>query len=81
MIQRHGRDDTTEDSYVRSDVDVREYMTIEESKLLYMPLPMNLPTVRKDPFTQMAAYEGNIDQYARLMRPNVMSRLGLACVV
>lgn len=73
MIQCHELDET--------DSEIREFLTIEESRLLYMPLPRDLPTVKKDLLIQMAAYEGNVDRYARLMRPNSMSRLELPCVV
>lgn len=81
MIQLHERYESTEDSSFRPDIDIREYTTIEESKLLYTPLPKDLPTVRKDLLIQMAAYERNIDRYARLMRPRLMSDVELACVV
>lgn len=37
--------------------------------LLHSPLPRDLPTTRKDTLIVMAAYEGNVDRYARLRRP------------
>jgi hypothetical protein len=52
-----------------------------ETKLLYEPLPPDLPTVKKDFLIQMAAYEGNIDRYARLARPRLVDRVELACVI
>lgn len=45
----------------------------KEAKLLFTPLPRDLPTMKKDLLIQMAAYEGNIDRYARLMRPGYMT--------
>ncbi|KAE9574150.1 hypothetical protein CGMCC3_g10001 [Colletotrichum fructicola] len=37
--------------------------------LLYEPLPVDLPTARKDVLILMAAWEGNVDRYVRLRRP------------
>lgn len=42
----------------------------EHIPLLYSPLPLDLPPVaNKDVLIHMAAYEGNVDRYARLRRP------------
>lgn len=41
--------------------------------LLYNPLPIHLPTTKKDPLILHAAYEANIDRYARLRRPFMIS--------
>ncbi|KAJ5412945.1 hypothetical protein N7465_005250 [Penicillium sp. CMV-2018d] len=41
----------------------------EGAKLLWMPLPPDLPILEKDVLTQMAAYDGNVDRYVRLMHP------------
>ncbi|KAK1963007.1 hypothetical protein LY78DRAFT_705441 [Colletotrichum sublineola] len=41
----------------------------EEKKLLYQPLPLDLPTVKKNTLTCFAAFEGNIDRYVRLSNP------------
>ncbi|CAN8098029.1 unnamed protein product [Discula destructiva] len=42
----------------------------EHVPLLYSPLPADLPAVaNKDVLIHMAAYEGNVDRYARLRRP------------
>ncbi|KAF7937961.1 uncharacterized protein EAE97_007757 [Botrytis byssoidea] len=41
----------------------------EHVSLLYNPLPLHLPTMNKDTLILHAAYEGNIDRYARLRRP------------
>ncbi|RJE19722.1 hypothetical protein PHISCL_07935 [Aspergillus sclerotialis] len=55
--------------------------TYDEAKLLFTPLPRDLPTMKKDLLIQMAAYEGNIDRYARLMRPDYMTEEEEFCVV
>ncbi|TGO85154.1 hypothetical protein BPOR_0425g00010 [Botrytis porri] len=44
----------------------------EHVSLLYSPLPIHLPTTNKDALILHAAYEGNIDRYARLRRPVMM---------
>ncbi|KAK3952229.1 hypothetical protein QBC32DRAFT_405833 [Pseudoneurospora amorphoporcata] len=41
-------------------------------ELLYSPLPLHLPTIVKDPLIIMAAYEGNLDRYLRLRRPDMV---------
>ncbi|KAI0805669.1 hypothetical protein GGR55DRAFT_654529 [Xylaria sp. FL0064] len=54
----------------------------DEIKLLYTPLPQDLPTVKKTLLVQMAAYEGNIDRYARLAVPErTMNPRELLCVI
>lgn len=40
-----------------------------DSEYLWMPLPPDLPIIDKRLPTQMAAWEGNVDRYARLMHP------------
>lgn len=40
-----------------------------DSEHLWMPLPPDLPVLDKRLPTQMAAWEGNVDRYARLMHP------------
>lgn len=40
--------------------------------LLYTPLPADLPTVHKDLLILMAAYNGDVDRYARLRRPEAL---------
>jgi hypothetical protein len=47
-------------------------VSAEEMELLHNPLPLNLPAVNKDILILMAAYEGNIDRYARLRRPTLI---------
>ncbi|KAA8646462.1 hypothetical protein EYZ11_000313 [Aspergillus tanneri] len=59
----------------------RYQYTYKEAKLLFTPLPLDLPTMKKDLLIQMAAYEGNFDRYARLMRPGYMQDEELHCVV
>lgn len=44
----------------------------EAVRLLYEPLPADLPTVDKDLLILMAAWSGNIDRYARLRRPTMI---------
>lgn len=44
----------------------------EHAHLLYSPLPQDLPAVNKDVLILMAAWEGNIDRYARLQRPHMI---------
>lgn len=60
--------------------DHRLNYTPEEAKLLYTPLPADLPSMKKGLLIQMAAYEGNVDRYARLMRP-FMIKTEVLCVV
>jgi hypothetical protein len=43
-----------------------DYLTPEEATLLWEPLPLDIPTLKKDLLRQMAAYEGNVDRYVRL---------------
>jgi hypothetical protein len=42
------------------------------TKLLYSPLPRDLPTTHKNTLIVMAAYEGNVDRYHRLRRPEMV---------
>ncbi|OLN86885.1 hypothetical protein CCHL11_04650 [Colletotrichum chlorophyti] len=48
--------------------------------LFYTPLLSHLPTTNKDPLIIMAAYEGNIERYARLRRPVILHDEGYAIV-
>ncbi|POR37749.1 Uncharacterized protein TPAR_02063 [Tolypocladium paradoxum] len=56
---------------------------LDHVDLLYSPLPQHLPTTRKELLILMAAYEGNIDRYARLCRPPAAraSLAELLCIV
>ena len=47
-------------------------MPPEHVELFYTPLPLHLPTMVKDPLIIMAAYEGNLDRYLRLRRPEMI---------
>ncbi len=40
--------------------------------LVYNPLPADLPLINKDKLIQLAAYNGDIDRYARLRRPQML---------
>lgn len=55
--------------------------TPEEARLLYTPLPFDIPTLRKDLLVQMAAYGGNFDRYFRLLRPRSMGLTKFTCVL
>lgn len=54
-------------------------VTACEIELLEKPLPADLPTVNKDVLILMAAYDGNMDRYARLARPDLI-RGEAACI-
>ncbi|KAJ5096652.1 hypothetical protein N7456_007373 [Penicillium angulare] len=40
--------------------------------LVYSPLPADLPLINKDKLIKLAAYNGEIDRYARLRRPQMI---------
>lgn len=40
--------------------------------LVYSPLPADLPLINKDKLIHVAAYNGDIDRYARLRRPQML---------
>ncbi|GLI81540.1 hypothetical protein PoHVEF18_009924 [Penicillium ochrochloron] len=52
----------------------------DEIRLLHTPLPLDLPTVNKNLLILMAAYEGNVDRYARLRRPRCFD-VEVNCIV
>lgn len=57
-------------------------LTYEELQLLYTPLPLDLPTLNKTLLIEMAAYNGDVDRYARLVRPYIcMLEAEGVCVV
>ncbi|EGX89494.1 hypothetical protein CCM_07746 [Cordyceps militaris CM01] len=71
--------DIEEDGYIGEEEEVghgseRHFGTVtaREIELLENPLPVDLPVVNKDVLILMAAYEGNLDRYARLQRPSVL---------
>lgn len=50
------------------------------AKLLYLPLPADLPLCNKDILILAAAYYGDIDRYSRLRRPDMLLQ-EVTCVV
>ncbi|EXL43327.1 hypothetical protein FOCG_14764 [Fusarium oxysporum f. sp. radicis-lycopersici 26381] len=57
-------------------------LTDDEAKLLYSPLPRDLPTVKKTLLTQMAAHDGNIERYAQLANSErTLTQLDQDCVI
>lgn len=53
-----------------------------DSEQLWMPLPPDLPVLEKRLQTQMAAWHGNVDRYARLMHPRrLRSFTELNCIL
>ncbi|CAG7565697.1 unnamed protein product [Fusarium equiseti] len=57
-------------------------LTEDEVKLLYSPLPEDLTTVKKTLLIQMAAHDGNIDRYARLMNSGrTLTELDQDCII
>lgn len=47
----------------------------QEATLLWEPLPLDLPTMKKNLLYQMAAFEGNVDRYARLINRQSQTEL------
>ncbi|CCC14522.1 hypothetical protein SMACR_09421 [Sordaria macrospora] len=71
--------DITEDGHIGEVTTHTSYNQAEQGtlppehvELLYLPLPLHLPTMVKDPLIIMAAYEGNLDRYLRLRRPHMI---------
>nr|RBQ83386.1 hypothetical protein FVER53263_11434 [Fusarium verticillioides] len=59
-----------------------DMLTDNEAKLLYNPLPRDLPTVKKTLLTQMAAHDGNIERYAQLAKSGrTLTQLDQDCVI
>ncbi|KAL4745167.1 hypothetical protein BDW72DRAFT_208428 [Aspergillus terricola var. indicus] len=50
-------------------------LTPQEATLLWEPLPLDLPTMKKDLLRQMASYEGNVDQYVGLLNPRSQKKI------
>ncbi|KAI9043087.1 uncharacterized protein KD926_004590 [Aspergillus affinis] len=81
--------DIEEDRYMgleREEPDKSRYdeLNPQEATLLWQPLPLDLPTMKKDLLRQMAAFEGSVDRYDRLMnrRSRVeIDSLEILCVV
>jgi hypothetical protein len=68
--------DITETGGITGDLSETDSIPLkpEEVKWLYAPLPPDLPTTNKDLLILMAAYEGNVDRYARLRRRNLIDK-------
>jgi hypothetical protein len=56
-------------------------LTESEANLLDSPLPHDLPTTYKDLLILAAAYDGNVDRYARLRRPGFTVEYELFCLI
>jgi hypothetical protein len=56
-------------------------LTDSEIALFVSPLPTDLPTMHKDLLILVAAFEGNLDRYARLRRPGQTIDFELQCVL
>ncbi|KAJ5586660.1 hypothetical protein VI817_008128 [Penicillium citrinum] len=53
-----------------------------QSDQLWMPLPPDLPVLEKRLQTQMAAWEGNVDRYSRLMHPRrLRTKIEYNCIL
>ena len=68
-------------SLYRSVCSISDTLTESEAALLDSPLPFNLPTTHKDLLILAAAYEGNVDRYARLRRPGHIIAEEVNCLV
>ncbi|CAN8106079.1 unnamed protein product [Discula destructiva] len=67
-------------NHIASD-DYKKPLAEEHVPLLYSPLPTDLPAIAdKDILIHMAAYEGNVDRYARLRRPFLISH-EMPCII
>ncbi|OIW32666.1 hypothetical protein CONLIGDRAFT_660508 [Coniochaeta ligniaria NRRL 30616] len=69
--------DIVEDYYVAetsSELNHSDFQALdpEHVDMIYTPLLSHLPAVTKDPLILMAAYEGNLDRYIRLRRPQLL---------
>ncbi|KAH8434274.1 uncharacterized protein LDX57_011912 [Aspergillus melleus] len=81
--------DIEEDRYIgleRDEPDESRYdeLNSQEATLLWQPLPLDLPTMKKNLLRQMAAYEGSVDRYDRLMNRRsraAIDSLEILCVV
>ncbi|BCS24969.1 uncharacterized protein APUU_41413A [Aspergillus puulaauensis] len=83
--------DIEEDRYIgletrQPDESLYDELDPQEARLLWEPLPLDIPTMKKGLLRQMAAFEGNVDRYARLInrrsrRPIARNGVELLCVV
>ncbi|KAJ5375876.1 hypothetical protein N7517_007882 [Penicillium concentricum] len=83
--------DIEEDGFIGfEDVSLKDISGMEDyaelgpgqSDQLWMPLPPDLPNLEKRLQTQMAAWEGNVDRYSRLMHPRrLRTKLEYNCIL
>lgn len=71
--------DIAEENYIAATSSEMTYwdsqaLAKEHEDMLHTPLPSHSPAITKDPLILMAAYEGNLDRYARLRRPKMLDR-------
>ncbi|KFZ22978.1 hypothetical protein V502_02543 [Pseudogymnoascus sp. VKM F-4520 (FW-2644)] len=64
----------TEDGHVGNfQLEDKQTPDPEVVQYLYTPLPADLPKINKDILILEAAYEGNVDRYVRLRRPDMLN--------
>ncbi|KAJ5560126.1 hypothetical protein N7513_002525 [Penicillium frequentans] len=77
--------DIEEDGFIGlQDISLEDYAKLGpgQSDQLWMPLPPDLPFHEKRLQTQMAAWEGNVDRYSRLMHPRrLRTKLEYNCIL
>ncbi|KAJ5518668.1 hypothetical protein N7453_001090 [Penicillium expansum] len=83
--------DIEEDGFIGlQDISLKDISGVEDyaklgpgqSNQLWMPLPPDLPVLEKRLQTQMAAWEGNVDRYSRLMHPRrLRTKIEYDCVL
>ncbi|KAJ5686563.1 hypothetical protein N7536_009182 [Penicillium majusculum] len=83
--------DIEEDGFIGlQDISLKDISGVEDyaklgpgqSNQLWMPLPPDLPVLEKRLQTQMAAWEGNVDRYSRLMHPRrLRTKIEYNCVL
>jgi hypothetical protein len=77
--------DIEEDGFIGlEDASLEDYAQLDlgQSDQLWMPLPPDLPFLEKRLQTQMAAWEGNVDRYSRLMHPRrLRTKLEYNCIL
>lgn len=62
-----------------NETQVRE--NYETSRWMYEPLPLDLPTMNTHLLAKMAAYDGNVDRYARLQSPYGIDAEEFLCIL
>jgi hypothetical protein len=75
--------DITEDSGIDEHMTKAKPHALTDSEIVLFvsPLPADLPTMHKDLMILIAAFEGNLDRYARLRRPGQTIDFELHCVL